>query len=879
MKTHKQLLNLALSLFLLFASKSYAQNYSYKGMYVYTLDSILNDASGKTQDVLLRYCRDSSINALTLSVGALNLHTNPSYVTKLASFMKKAKSRYGIKYFSAVFSDYTTLNNEIRFYQNSRTDSLEKFSYYNYEFEYWNNNFYTATGTGETDYCTKYLQPEGFSCDSVGAWNYFKKYIKKVDSLAQADNILSSLYIGVKSKDTLKNRFIANTVDLIMIACYKSSPTDLYQTNTTGKLTAFSKANHKVNVIPIFSSLSQSASENLKIWLKVPPTGKHAESSAMPYFMSEYNDPANLSTVVRSKLNIIGYQWFKYGGMPKDSTFTAITLTPIGLGATPSNTGATLTWSTISNATQYTVWYSPATSFNWTKTTVNSASVAINGLTSDSPYQFLVYAKTNNGTTASSLVYHFTTTSTQTTNCAQATGLSTTAIGATTCTLNWNTVNGATSYTVRYKATTVNTWLTLAVTTNSIALNNLTANTAYEFQVQTNCTSGNISDYTASTLFNTTALPCLAPENIGSSSITSTTATISWTAVTGASSYALEYKTLTGTTWQTLNTTALNKLISSLSAATTYNYRLQSVCNTTLSAYSSNYQFTTSTAVSTCAVPTGLAANSVSSTSALISWTDAGGGTTYKIQYHKLGSSVWTSKTVNGLSYTLSSLKSSTNYEVKIQRICSTNLSSSYSSLLSFKTLSSAAKVAAKTTALRSNQGITLQWNVNDEVSNGYYLLEKSEDGIEFEPFRKILAEADHFNGSIYEIIDDSYVYEVQQNSVWYKLSLVDENGNQLVLDILEVKTRNEFENIFNIFPNPNSGEQINLTLQLQQKEELLVVLIDMLGNQVYSKVIITNDNGSVATAINPSQELAKGCYQVIGYSSTKILSQKLIIQ
>ena len=140
-------------------------------------------------------------------------------------------------------------------------------------------------------------------------------------------------------------------------------------------------------------------------------------------------------------------------------------------------------------------------------------------------------------------------------------------------------------------------------------------------------------------------------------------------------------------------------------------------------------------------------------------------------------------------------------------------------------------------------------------MSSSYYLIEKSEDGIEFDPFRKIIAEVDHYNGSIYEITDDSYVYEVQHNSVWYKLSLLDENGNQLVLDTLEVKPKQEFEDVFNIYPNPNTGEQINLSLQLQQKEELLVVLIDMLGNQVYSKVIITNDNGTVATAINPSQD------------------------
>ncbi len=406
MKTHTKLITVLLLVQFYFNTSSVAQSYSYRGMYVYTLDSILNDATGKTQDVLLRYCRDSSINALTLSVGVFNLNTTPSYVTKLANFIKKARTRYGVQYFSAVFSDYTTLLNEIHFYQNSRTDSLEKFNYYNYEYEYWNNNFYTATGTGETDYCTKYLQPGGYSCDSVGAWNYFKKYIKRVDSLALADGIKSSLYIGVKSKDTLKNRFIANTVDLIMIASYKSSPSDLFQTHTASKFTAFSKANRKVDVIPIFASLTQSASENLKQWLKVPPTGKHSEASAMPIFMSEYN---LLPSAVRNNIRIIGYKWFKYGGMPKDSSFTQITVTPTGLAANPNTSGAAITWNSISNATQYSVWYAPANTFAWTKINVNSNSGTLSGLNADSPYQFLVFAKTPSGNTTSSQLFYFTT--------------------------------------------------------------------------------------------------------------------------------------------------------------------------------------------------------------------------------------------------------------------------------------------------------------------------------------------------------------------------------------------------------------------------------------------------------------------------------------
>ena len=82
MKTNTKILSILFIGLFFCINKSKAQSYSYKGMYVYTLDSILNDASGKTEDVLFRYCRDSSINALTLSVGAYNLNVSPSYVTK-----------------------------------------------------------------------------------------------------------------------------------------------------------------------------------------------------------------------------------------------------------------------------------------------------------------------------------------------------------------------------------------------------------------------------------------------------------------------------------------------------------------------------------------------------------------------------------------------------------------------------------------------------------------------------------------------------------------------------------------------------------------------------------------------------------------------------
>ena len=47
----------------------------------------------------------------------------------------------------------------------------------------------------------------------------------------------------------------------------------------------------------------------------------------------------------------------------------------------------------------------------------------------------------------------------------------------------------------------------------------------------------------------------------------------------------------------------------------------------------------------------------------------------------------------------------------------------------------------------------------------------------------------------------------------------------------------------------------------------------------VYSKVIITKDDGCVTKAISPMQDIPKGVYFVVGYFSDKTITNKLIIE
>lgn len=188
------------------------------------------------------------------------------------------------------------------------------------------------------------------------------------------------------------------------------------------------------------------------------------------------------------------------------------------------------------------------------------------------------------------------------TTCAAPTGLNATSITSTGATVNWGAVAGATSYTLQYKTSAATTWTTVTgITTTSKALTTLTAGTVYNYQVLAVCSATSSSAYTAATFTTTSATTtCTAPSALVSSAITSTGATVSWGAVTGATSYTLQYKKSSVTTWTTVTgITTTSKALTGLTAATTYNFQVLTVCSSTSSSAYTASTFTTSAAACT----------------------------------------------------------------------------------------------------------------------------------------------------------------------------------------------------------------------------------------------------------------------------------------
>lgn len=93
---------------------------------------------------------------------------------------------------------------------------------------------------------------------------------------------------------------------------------------------------------------------------------------------------------------------------------------------------------------------------------------------------------------------------------------------------------------------------------------------------------------------------CGVPAGLNVTAITNTTATLNWTAVSGATSYNVHYRQVGTSTWTTTTASTATKAVSALTAATQYEFQVQTVCSGgATSAYSGSVNFTT-TNVSVC---------------------------------------------------------------------------------------------------------------------------------------------------------------------------------------------------------------------------------------------------------------------------------------
>ncbi|MBI5914536.1 MAG: fibronectin type III domain-containing protein [Bacteroidetes bacterium] len=87
---------------------------------------------------------------------------------------------------------------------------------------------------------------------------------------------------------------------------------------------------------------------------------------------------------------------------------------------------------------------------------------------------------------------------------------------------------------------------------------------------------------------------CGTPGGLNATNITSSSATLNWSAVSGATAYNLQHKPASGQNWTTVsNLSGTSYNLTGLSASTAYEFKVQAVCGSNTGSYSSPATFTT----------------------------------------------------------------------------------------------------------------------------------------------------------------------------------------------------------------------------------------------------------------------------------------------
>lgn len=349
------------------------------------------------------------------------------------------------------------------------------------------------------------------------------------------------------------------------------------------------------------------------------------------------------AVIFSGKVSDIANGIFDGGALPPTASAPAA---PTGLTAVGGTGQVTLSWTSVSNATSYNLYYattSGVTKTSGTKvTSVTSPSVQT-GLAAGTTYYYIVTAVNSTGESAASAQVSAGTTATPPVPTIPSAPTGVIATGGTTqVTLSWGAVSTATSYNVYYATTsgvtkTNGTKITSA--TSPAVQTGLAAGTAYYYIVTA---VNSVGESAASTQVSATTLPAVpsptapaAPAGITAAG-GANQATITWPAVSGAASYNVYWSATSGVT--IANGTKIAGVSSpyvktGLSAGTTYYFVVTAANSVGESAASAQVTATTNAAPPAVpAAPTGVTAtggaNQVS-----ISWPAVSGATSYNIYW------------------------------------------------------------------------------------------------------------------------------------------------------------------------------------------------------------------------------------------------------
>jgi hypothetical protein len=176
-------------------------------------------------------------------------------------------------------------------------------------------------------------------------------------------------------------------------------------------------------------------------------------------------------------------------------------------------------------------------------------------------------------------------------NCIAPFTLNTSGLTDTEATLTWNFSGSPVDFSLHFREQGATVWDSVVVSASGVFIDTLQACTTYEFEVMSNCGFGDYSDWSATFSFTTDGC-CENPTGL-TANVSGTSVDISWNSVLAATSYNVQYKPLSSSTWTSMNNVSSPLSLNGLDSCTLYEIQIQTVCASGSIPFSSSLQFQT----------------------------------------------------------------------------------------------------------------------------------------------------------------------------------------------------------------------------------------------------------------------------------------------
>ena len=170
--------------------------------------------------------------------------------------------------------------------------------------------------------------------------------------------------------------------------------------------------------------------------------------------------------------------------------------------------------------------------------------------------------------------------------------------------------------------------------------------------------------------------------------------------------------------------------------------------------------------------------------------------------------------------------------------------------------------------AIQEQGKIKLTWNVSSEINVSNYTIEKSTDGIQFNTLSTLNANNNQ-NYTSYDFAPASINY--------YRIKVVENNNSNSYSSIVKIKISSIKAELV-VYPNPVVNNQFSIQLSNIAKGKTDVVIYNNIGQQVFSKSIVSVE-GSQTQYISLPTSIAKGLYKLVITNNETKLQQTLLMQ